>query len=251
MHQKLTTSHVSYASNEKRILHDITLEFNNGGIHAILGLNGSGKSTLLKMLSGIWFPTTGTISWNGIPIASMARKELSRTISMVPQGITPAFDFIVEDIVAMGRYVHNSRYWNNPDNKYVKEALTAVDAFPLRQRRIGCLSYGERQRVYIARALASQCPVLLLDEPTAGLDIRHQMDLCNLLHNLAESGKIVVISTHDLALAERYCQTVAILHQGHCMGHGPYQSVMGAKILEDIFGVSEAFPPKINYETPA
>lgn len=243
MPQKLIASNLCCSINGKNLLNDISLEFSEGGLHAILGPNGSGKSSLLKVLTGIWKLSSGLVTWNGLPLLSQKRHEISRIVSLVPQNPQPSFDFVVEDLVAMGRYPYNTHYWKAKDEPLIHDALCAVDAWHLKDRRVNQLSFGERQRVYIARALVTESPVLLLDEPTAGLDIRHQLEIWSLLQQLAANGKIVAITTHDLMIAERYCDRVLVLNHGHCIGKGSFSSLITQQLLQEVFGIArEAVP---------
>lgn len=236
---KLLTRCLSYSLEGKHLIKDITLEFASGSLHAILGPNGSGKSTFLKTLAGILTPSSGTVIWQEETLLEKDRQFISRTISFVPQTPRPQFDFTVEDMVAMGRYAHGKPYWNAIDKPLIEEALTAVDAWHLRYRRITCLSQGERQRVYIARALATESPILVMDEPMTSLDIRHQLEIWHLLKGLVENGKIVIITTHDLAIAEHYCSRIAVLNQGKCIGCGSFPELMTESLLQYVFGVGE------------
>lgn len=251
MQQKLIAENIHYANNENTLLHNISLEIASDNLHAILGPNGSGKSTLLKVLSGIWKPLSGSLTWNGAPLPTADRRAMSSILSLVPQAHVPAFDFLVEDIVAMGRYCFNRRYWDSSNQSIVRNALEAVDAWHLRSRRINHISCGERQRIYIARALATEAPVLLLDEPTASLDIRHQIDIWRLLQQLVGQGKVIAITTHDLGVAEHYCDVATVLNNGNSVGTGTYSSIMTPKVLEGVFGVADASLPSERWYTPA
>ncbi len=244
MQQKLIATNLCYSINGNKLLDNVSLELSSGCLHAILGPNGSGKSTLLKILTGIWKLTSGSITWQGAPLLSLKRQEISRIISLVPQNPQPSFDFLVEDIVAMGRYAYNTRYWNAKNEPLVHQVLHSVDAWHLRHRRINQLSYGERQRVYIARALVTESPILMLDEPTSGLDIRHQIEIWDLLQKLVASGKIIVTTTHDLTIAERYCGNIFVLNEGCCVGNGAFSSLMTPDLLEEVFGISEEVYPR-------
>jgi len=214
------------------LLHNICLEFIPGYIYGILGPNGAGKTTFLKTLSGLWQPTSGEVLWKGENLLSRPRKEISQIISLVPQNPTPCFAFSVEDMVSMGRYAHQ-----NKDMMIVEDALKKVDAWRLRHRKIGEISAGERQRVYIGRALATEAQVLLLDEPTANLDIRHQREIWSILRSLATQGHTIVVSLHDFSAAEQYCHEVAVLSQGRCAATGRYDAVMTSQLLTDVFGI--------------
>lgn len=239
MDQKLIASQLCYSVNGKDLLNNVSLEFSGGSLHAVLGPNGSGKSSLLKILTGIWQLSSGLVTWNGLPLLSRKRREISRIISLVPQNPQLSFDFIVEDFVAMGRYSYDSCYWRTKEESYIDKALESLDTLHLRHRKVNQLSFGERQRVYIARALVTESPVLLLDEPTAGLDIRHQLEIWNLLKQLVAKGKIVVITTHDLSIAERYCDRVLVLNHGRSVGTGTFSSLITENLLLEVFGITK------------
>ncbi len=236
----LETHALSLVRDGKILLADISLAFSQGEFNAILGPNGSGKSTLLRLLAGIWLPTSGSITWKGLSLKNLPRKELSRAITLVPQSAPITFNYLVEDVVAMGRYSYEPHYWNSIDSPLLEEALQAVDAWHLRHRKINELSYGERQRVYIARALMTESPIMLLDEPTAGLDIRHQIEIMALLQRLIAKGKIVIMTTHDLAIAERYSTQVTFLKQGRCLGSGPLETLMTEETIADLYDMGKA-----------
>jgi iron complex transport system ATP-binding protein len=233
--QELKTEELCLHKDHKQLLQDVSVIFAPGKLHAIIGPNGSGKSTLLRALAGIWQPTAGCVSWKGQDLRTLSRKEISRAIALVPQSPQTSFNFLVVDVVAMGRYSYDPHYWNSIETPIIAEALQAVDATHLRYRRINELSFGERQRVYIARALVTGSPVILLDEPTAGLDIRHERELMALLQQLLQAGKIVVITTHDLSLAEEYEAEVTIIKNGRCLGSGPFGTLMTEEMIHHLF----------------
>ena len=231
----LEIQNLTYRLHRRALIEDISLNFEPGFLYGILGPNGSGKSTLLKTLSRIWTPTKGHLSWHGKNLLRFSRLEMSRTISLVPQNPTLYFDFSVYDMVAMGRYPHGSRSLEAQNR--IEEMLLQVDAWHLRHQLLSQLSGGEKQRVYIARALATQAPILLLDEPTSHLDLRHQLEIWQLLCGLARKGKLVIAAVHDLLAAQRYCDQLAILHRGRCQATGPYESIMTPQLLETFFGI--------------
>lgn len=235
---RLTTRALKLSINNKILLNKMDLEFDGGILHGILGPNGAGKSSLLKTLAGIW-KASGNVYWNDESLLEKDRKEISRLISLVPQNPQVTFDFLVEDVVAMGRYSHQKRYWSPSETNIIHDALHTVDAWHLRHRLINQISQGERQRVYIARALATESPILLLDEPTASLDIQHQLQVWLLLQKLVKNGKIVIVTTHDLSTAKRYCQQVVILNEGHCLGQGAFETQITPYLLKTVFGVIE------------
>lgn len=234
----LKTENLSYHLHSSKLLKDICLQFKPGHLYGILGPNGSGKSTLLKTLSGIWTPTTGKVLWKDEDLFKYDRKTISRTITLVPQHVQQPFDFTVSETVRMGRYPHAVKH-KELDKKLLEEALKAVDIYHLKERSVSQLSSGERQRVYIARALMTESPVLLLDEPTASLDIRHQLDIWQLLKKLLYQDKTIIIACHDLVSAKKYCDEVAVMHQGRCVAVGKYDEVMSGALLNTVFGIAK------------
>lgn len=235
----LNAEKITFKIEETPLIKDISLSFKPGVLYGILGPNGSGKSTLLKTLSGIWTPTSGTVTWMGKPLLSRSRKEISKIISLVPQNPQVHFDFSVTEMVKMGRYPFGSTHCE----EQIENALITVDAWHLKDRSILHLSHGERKRVYIARALITESPVLLLDEPEASLDIRHQLEIWQLLRKLAENKKTVIVTNHDLAASRRFCDEIAILNNGVCVNNGKYASVMTKSCLSSVFGVVESSTP--------
>lgn len=251
MQQKLTSEALSFTIGNKKLLDNISLEFAAGKLHCILGPNGSGKSTLLKTLCHIWKPISGCVRLNGELISTKNRRMISRLITLVPQNPQPNFDFIVEDIVAMGRYPHGALSWSEKEKQAIYSALRAVDGLHLCGRLVNQLSQGEKQRIYIARALITESPVLLLDEPTASLDVRHQLEILQLLKQQVQRGKIIVITTHDLSLAKEHCDQIAVLSEGNCIGQDSFASLITNTLLQRIFGVIES-PQKscMNFSLP-
>lgn len=236
----LNAEALSYRLQNKDLISDISLNFHPGVLYGILGPNGSGKSTLLKTLAGIWKPTSGHVLWHGQDLLQNPRKEISKIISLVPQNAQLYFDFSVTEVVLMGRYPHGSLFSNKKaEGEMLEWALTMVDAWHLRQRLVSHLSNGERQRVYIARALMTESPILLLDEPTASLDIRHQLEIWQLLRTLLQSGKVIIVTNHDLTAAERYCDQIAVLNQGRCVAVGAFSVIITPKLIHSVFGVEE------------
>ena len=219
------------ALSYRHLLENISLCFNPGEIHAILGPNGAGKSTLLKALAGIWAPTQGKVCWLSTPLTLQNRQAWSGLITLIPQSPNMTFEYTVEEFVGMGRYLH-------PTSGSVSDYLKRVDVLPFSKRALRHLSQGERQRVYIARALATEATVLLFDEPTANLDINHQLQIWELIQQLAQEGKIIVVANHDLSNSRKICSHAAILQGGHCVAFGDYQKVVTSQIIENVFLVS-------------
>ncbi len=230
----LETENLSYQVDGKHLIKDISLKFPPGIIYGILGPNGAGKTTFLKNLAGIWKPTSGRTTWQGHPLHEMERRETSKIITLVPQYATVPFEFTVSEIILMGRYSHGRH-----DQELFEWALSTVDAWHLKNRRMNQISHGERQRVYIARALITESPVLLLDEPASSLDIKHQIQIWELLQKLKEKNRTILVSNHDFAAAEHYCDQIVILNEGSCLGCDTFDNMMSDKILDEVFGVSK------------
>src|SRR6476659_424652 len=184
-----------------RVLADVTIDVERGTIVGLLGPNGSGKTTLLRVLAGILPPLTGGVRIDDQPIERLTRRELARRIAVVPQETHSTFDFSVIEMVLMGRYPHLGAFELEQlrDQEIAREALAATGTGSLESRAFSSLSGGEKQRVVIASALAQASDMLLLDEPTAALDLAYQFEIAALLKRLnAEHGTTMVVSTHDL-----------------------------------------------------
>jgi iron complex transport system ATP-binding protein len=228
------------------ILEDISFSVSNGDSLSVIGPNGAGKSTLLKALDDLLEPDRGQVLINGTPLADMNRRELARTVSYVPQDDARHLPFSVGSFVHMGRYPH-LRGWGAltaEDLAAVRSALEVTETTLLAERPISSLSGGERQRVLIAAALAQGGSILLLDEPTAFLDYRHQVQILDLLERLrASAGRTIVTVTHDLNNALAASSTVLALRQGRVAFHGPCAEVVSEERLADIYGTSFELVP--------
>lgn len=223
----LEVKNLSYSS----IIQNVSLHFKPGKLYGILGPNGAGKTTLLKLLSGIWPATSGKVIWNKKNLHTQERHEVSQVVTLVPQNPLTPFPYTVEEMVAMGRYPATC------SQEKITEALTLVDAEYLRHRPITELSGGERQRVYIARSIAKDAPILLLDEPTSSLDIHHQLKIWKLLREITRQGKIVIATIHQIKAAEKFCDEITILKQGKLAAHGHYDQVMTPALMSDVFNM--------------
>ena len=217
----------------------MSADFHPGALTGVIGPNGAGKTTLLRALAGLLPVKAGRISLEGEPIESFDRKETARRVGYHGQKQEPTFPFRVDETVMMGRYPHLGRLSpeTETDREAVDTALRDVDAAGLASRAINELSGGELQRVLIARTLAAQTPVLLLDEPFANLDVRHCLDILEILRAQAREGRTVVVSVHDLNLAHRYCDDLLLLHEGEILIHADAGSVLTPRLIEEAFGV--------------
>ena len=216
-----------------------SLQLRPGHLTVLVGPNGSGKTTLLRLLSGLWRPVEGRALLDGHDLHSIKRRELARRISFTPQDTHLGFAFTVRDVVSMGRHPHLGRFEREreADRLAVEEALVRADVAHLALRFVTELSGGERQRVVIARSLATQSDAILLDEPTANLDIAHALDVLDLCRKLADEGKTIALAIHDLNSAARYATEVALVSAGRIAAVGAPAEVLSDTGILDVFGV--------------
>lgn len=216
-----------------------SLSLNSGQFTAVVGPNGAGKTTLLRLLSGIWNLTEGEALLDEQDLHSLSRRNLARRIAFSPQDTHLSLAFTVQDVVSMGRHAHLKRFEREGehDHRAVQSAMERADVVGLSERIVTELSGGERQRVIIARSLATEAEAIILDEPTASLDIAHALDVMNLCRELAREGKIIVLSTHDLNLAARYATEVVLLSEGRVVAAGTPPEVLSDKRIWEVFGV--------------
>ncbi|MCC6967768.1 MAG: ABC transporter ATP-binding protein [Nitrospira sp.] len=227
------------------VLRDVTLQVEPGEILGIVGPNGSGKTSLVKLLAKLAVPQTGDITLFGRSLTGLSQEETAQTVAFVPQESAQMFPFTVAETVLMGRFPHRHRSrwtlgfgWEDRDDCLAAaHAMATMDIAHLASRAVTDLSGGERQRTMIARALAQTPRVLLLDEPTAFLDLQHQLGICSVLRRLREErGLTVVIVSHDLNLASQYCDRVAMVREGRVCALGTPSSVMSVEVLREVYG---------------
>jgi iron complex transport system ATP-binding protein len=228
---------VRYRPQRPPALAGVTMDVEGGSFYAVLGPNGSGKSTLMRALLGVTPPESGEALVDGEPVARWGRRELARAVGAVSQREGTPFPITVRELVAMGRYPHLGplRPEGPDDREAVEGALEACDARELRNRDVGTLSGGELQRVRIARALAQEPRGLVLDEPTASLDIGHEMAILQLLREQADRGITVLLITHHLELAARFADRFLLLDQGKVAAEGVADDVFRPEILEAVY----------------
>ncbi len=236
----LDIHHLSGGYPHKTVLSDITFSVNNSDFVGILGPNGSGKSTLLRLITRILTPSQGTISFNNQDIASMNLKTLFQQWAVVEQDTHLEFPYRVKDLVLMGRTPHLARYnaATQTDQTIVTHAMALTNISKLRNSPIDQLSAGQRQLVFIAKALAQEPKLLFLDEPTAHLDIYHQLQIMSLLKRLnTEFGLTILVILHDLNIASHFCKHLLLLNQGTLVTHGSCTDVLTQQTIEAVYHV--------------
>ena len=221
-------------------LAEVSLTVEPGRFIGLVGPNGSGKTTLLRTISGVLSPDTGSIRVAGYGVGSTSQRAISRKVAVVPQDTSLTFDFSVRELVAMGRTPYVSRLGraDRADRDAVEAALARTAVADLADRSVTAVSGGERQRVLLARTLAQDTPIMLLDEPTASLDINHQLRTLDLVRELAAGGKTVVAAIHDLNLAAHYCDELVLLGSGRRIETGSPETVLTEANLESVFGTN-------------
>lgn len=225
--------HVSAGYGARAALSGVSAGFARGTVTGIVGPNGAGKTSLLRAALNLIALQSGTVHVAGRDLKTWSPEALARTIAYLPQGGSAHWPLPARELVALGRLPHRDR-----DARAIDEALDRADAAAFAQRVSSELSAGERARVLLARALATQAPVLLADEPAAYLDPAHQLGLMALLRDEAARGAAVAVTLHDLALASRHCDNVLVLHQGRVAASGPPQTALSDAVLARVFAIS-------------
>jgi iron complex transport system ATP-binding protein len=236
----LRSENVSFRYHGPWVLRHVSFNVEKGSFVGILGPNGSGKSTLLKIMDGILTPQEGMATMDGRSILTMSRREIARWVAVVPQDYGGIFAFTAREIVLMGRSPHLEpwSFEGKRDYETVRRVMAQTDTMSFADRSLEHLSGGERQRVLIARALAQEPRIMLLDEPTAFLDIRHQVEIMNLLKSLNKKDGLTVLAvTHDINLASLYCDRIILLDGGAIHAEGPPADVMTVDNIEAVYGL--------------
>jgi len=227
----------SYGST--KVLDGVTLSVNEGEVLGILGPNGAGKTTLLRCISGVLKPRVGSILVEGLEVGSVKPKLLAKTLAVVPQEFEVSFNFTAFDVVLMGRNPHLSRLQSEGAKDYeaARKAMELTGTLHLANRPINQLSGGEKRKVVIAKALAQEPKVLLLDEPTSHLDVSAQLEVMDLIKSLCRKGLTVIATFHDMNLAARYCNVLALMHHKKIVAAGRPEEVLTAENVKEVFGV--------------
>jgi iron complex transport system ATP-binding protein len=236
---RLEARDVSVDRGGRRILDAATATIAADTLTAVVGPNGSGKSTLLRVLAGLWRPSAGAVTLDGEGLERMPRRAVARRLAFLPQETRCDFAFTVEEMVAMGRHPHRGRFEpeHDRDRQAIAAALEICDLNDLRGRTVDRLSGGERQRVAIARCLAAEPDIVLLDEPTAHLDLDHALSLLALCRTLSGQGRAVAIATHDLGAISRFATHMLVLHHGRVVCDGRPDDVLTPAVCRQVFAV--------------
>lgn len=229
--------HIGVSYGNRSILDDLSVDFKEHSITAVMGPNGCGKTTLLRCIGGLLKPTTGRVLLDGQTVDSYTPRQLAQRVAFVRQRAYTDFDFSAFEIVLMGRnpYQHRLQNESQADWDIVEQCMRQTGTWHLRLATPQQMSGGELQRVMIARALAQQTPLLLMDEPVSNLDIAHQLEVMRLLHN--STDKTILIVIHDLNLALQFCDRLLLLHDGHALFHGPIADGLTPDNIRTVYGV--------------
>ncbi len=247
VNMNMVVENVSFGYGDQPVLREVSAEFPKGQVTAILGPNGSGKSTLMHVMLGFLRPQAGVVRLGGRPLAEVSERQRALHIAFVPQAPTVGFSYTVEEIVLMGRWprrgaggaLHGALGLAGADDRTAAtQAMWDLDVHHLAGRAFGELSGGEQQRVSIARAMALDAPIVLLDEVTASLDLWHQLEFLSRLTEMArQRGRCVVWITHDLNQANEYADRVVLMNYGQVVAQGAAKSVLVPEILEAVYRV--------------
>jgi iron complex transport system ATP-binding protein len=230
---------LSFSYDDRPVFSDVDVRLARGELVALVGPNGAGKSTLLHVLLGLLPPTSGTVSLDGHPISELSRRNIARKIAFLPQEVRSDFAFTVRELVGMGRLPHLGRFRPEgpADVAAIEQALSRTATAAYAERLVSELSGGERQRVVLARAIAQSTDLLLLDEPTASLDVEHQLEVIGLIRTLVQAGKAAAVALHDLSLAARFADRIIVLSGGRIAAEGTPAEVITEELLARHFRI--------------
>jgi len=249
---RLHAENLALAYESKPIINGLHLSIPAGQITALVGPNGCGKSTLLRGLARLLHPKEGHVYLDGKAVHTMPTKELATQIGILPQSPSAPEGLTVRELVAQGRYPHQSWFqqWSQEDETITLEAMTITNSVEFADRPLDTLSGGQRQRAWIAMALAQETEILLLDEPTTYLDLSYQIEVLDLLQELNETGRTIVMVLHDLNQACRYAHHLVAMRDGQICVQGAPEQVMTAEMVTDVFRVNARILPDPVTGTP-
>ncbi|MCX5401959.1 ABC transporter ATP-binding protein [Streptomyces sp. NBC_00102] len=236
---RLAARGVTVGYGGRVVIDDLDVSIPSGVVTTIIGPNGCGKSTLLRTLTRLLRPTSGTVVLDGEDIARLRTRDVAKKLGLLPQAPVAPEGLTVADLVARGRHPHQSwlRQWSSDDAAVVARALALTGVSELADRPVDSLSGGQRQRVWISMTLAQGTDLLLLDEPTTYLDLAHAIDVLDLVDDLHESGRTVVMVLHDLNLATRYSDNLIVMRDGAILAQGHPREVITTGLLREAFGL--------------
>lgn len=238
--------HLSYGYADHPVLKDASAHFERGGFYAIMGPNGCGKTTLLRLIAGLLAPQQGSVLLEGRAVGDYTPRERAWKMALVRQQPQTDFEFSAFETVLMGRNPYQRRLQNESEHDWqiVEQCLRLTHTWHLRFAKPHEMSGGELQRVMLARALAQQTPILLLDEPISNLDVAHQFEMLELLATInREQHKTILLVVHDLNMARQYCPQLLLLHNGEVCFQGPMQQGLTADTIQRVFGVHATLAP--------
>ncbi|AHG74888.1 ABC transporter protein [Mannheimia varigena USDA-ARS-USMARC-1296] len=224
----------------RRLLHPISLQFERGKVHGLIGHNGSGKSTLIKLLAKQNPYSSGRITFNQKELNEWSNREFAKQVAYLPQHLPQATNLTARELIAMGRYAWNGLFGRNKaeDNAAIERALSLTHTEKFADQLVDVLSGGERSRIWLAMLLAQQSQFLLLDEPLAALDIAHQIEVMQLVQKLAHELNLgIIIVIHDINLASGYCDHLIALHSGRLLAEGNSHQIVNSPSLKAIYGI--------------
>lgn len=240
---RLIVDRLGVLRGAREILSGISMDVQAGELVALVGPNGAGKSTLIKAMLGLVECETGAVMLDGAPVTRLSARERARQMAYLPQDRAVAWSITGGDLAALGRFAWGGAAYDRlaaADREMVDSALEQAGALSLKHRLIHELSGGEQARLHLARLLASRAPVLFADEPIAALDPRHQLEAMKVLRSQADKGGSVICALHDLNLARRHADRIAVLHQGRLHAFAAPETALTERVLAEVFGVKPA-----------
>lgn len=231
---------LTFGFTDEPVLEGVDLAVEPGELVGLIGPNGAGKTTLLRLVSGVLEPEAGRIDLDGEAVTDLSPAAIGQRVAVVPQQTELSFDFSVRDVITMGRHPYQGRFerLRRADRTLVDRAMAETETTHLADRPFTAISGGERKRVLIARAIAQDTPALLVDEPTASLDINHQIAVFELLRERLGDDQAILAAVHDLNLAARYCDRLVLLADGAVRAMGAPTEVLDPQQLRDAYGIS-------------